>query len=222
MSQQRRHRIPPWSSSPHPARALRTAALLVAGLTGSALVWAQPASTEGLRWSASGGLASATVLGPWSTRFGWADAPADAALANPVTARLSWQWLNDYRFSTAGGLRATGGVLGWLDRGGGSTAGAALRLSSGQRPAWAGGSGGSSASGDSLWGTPYLGLGYDTATPLRSGWGGWGLSADVGWVTRRAGTGGSGFRFGAQADAEDGWRSLRLAPMLQLGVSYAF
>lgn len=231
MSRPRRRPCTPWSSSPRPALGLCATTLLLAGLIGSAAAVAQPAAADGLRWSAGGGLASGTVLGPWSTRFGWADAPADPALANPVTARLSWQWLNDYRFGTGGGLRATGGLLGGLDRGSngaansanfagnlGANSGSTLRLSGGTRPVWTGSA--HSASGDNLWATPYVGLGYDTGATPRSGWGGWGLSADVGWVTRRAS--GRGLGLGAQADGEDGWRSLRLAPMLQLGVSYAF
>lgn len=236
MSSPRRRRFTPWSSSPCPALGRRATTLLLAGLIGSAAAVAQPAAADGLRWSAGGGLASGTVLGAWSTRFGWADAPADPALANPVTARLSWQWLNDYRFGTGGGLRATGGLLGGLDRGsngaansanfastpgansGSPSTGSTLRLSGGTRPVWA--SSANSTFGDNLWATPYVGLGYDTATTPRSGWGGWGLSADVGWVTRR--TGGRGLGLGAQTDGEDSWRSLRVAPMLQVGVSYAF
>lgn len=229
MSSHRRRRVTPWSSSPRSAQGLCTAVLLVTGLIGSAAAVAQPASAEGLRWSTGSGLTSSTVQGLWSTRFGWADSPADPALANPVTARLSWQWLNDYRFGASAGLRATGGLLGGLDRGSNGAvnsanfastngAGSTLRLSGGTRPVWAGSP--SSASGDNLWATPYVGLGYDTSATPRSGWGGWGLSADVGWVTRRAG--GRGLGLGAQIDGEDGWRSLRLAPMLQLGMSYAF
>jgi hypothetical protein len=223
MSRYRPPRLTTTSAAQHPLGRLPSAVLLIAGLVGVAAAAAQPTTTEGLRWSPTTGLISAALPGPWSSRFGWNDAATDPAIANPVTARLSWQWLGDYRFGAAvGGLRATGGVLGWLDRSpSGSTAASPLRLSGGARPAWAGaGSGNAAGPGESLWATPYLGLGYDTATPLRSGWGGWGLSADVGWVTRRAG--GSSLRFGAQGDAEDGWRSLRLAPMLQLGVSYAF
>jgi hypothetical protein len=220
MSQRHRfRRATTGSPSAHWTPTLRHGLILGAALLGSAAAQAQPTAAEGLRWTPGGVLVSSPLVGPWTSRFGWSDSNSDPALSNPVTARLSWQWLNDYRFSAAGGLRATGGVLGWLERSGGSTSfNATPRLSGSNRPTWAGGSGAAATEG--LWATPYVGLGFDSAAAPRSGVGGWGLSADVGWVTRRSS--GQGFRLGAQADAEDGWRALRLAPMLQLGVSYAF
>jgi len=66
---------------------------------------------------------------------------------------------------------------------------------------------------------PYLGIGY-SGSSLK---GGWGFSADLGWV---GDPNSPAFRsgqalFGVQGN-DSGWRDLRLAPMLQFGVSYAF
>jgi len=204
----------------------------MAGLAGGPTAQAQPAAVDGLYGLTGTSLTSPSVLGPWGTRLGWADAAAaaDSTFASPVTARLSWQWLNDYRFTAVGGLRVTGGLLGWLDRGTAGTptamsggAGAPLRLPSSARPGGTGGIGGAFLMGDNgLGAAPYLGLGYDSASTLHKGWGGWGLSADVGWVTRHASANPSGLRLGTQAESDEGWRSQRLAPMVQLGVSYAF
>lgn len=66
---------------------------------------------------------------------------------------------------------------------------------------------------------PYIGLGY-TSTSLREGWG---LSADIGLGGMRPGErlrlGQSG---GTAAQAERVLNDLRLAPVVQIGVSYAF
>lgn len=65
---------------------------------------------------------------------------------------------------------------------------------------------------------PYVGLGYTTLSASA----GWGFSADVGLGGRRAGTGlrlGPGARGGVFEQVLD---ELRLAPVVQLGVSYSF
>lgn len=66
---------------------------------------------------------------------------------------------------------------------------------------------------------PYLGLGY-TGQSLRSGWG---FSADLGLFARSAG---SVVRLGRTVSGsqtlDDAIRELRMTPLLQLGVSYAF
>lgn len=67
---------------------------------------------------------------------------------------------------------------------------------------------------------PYVGLGY-TGLSTR---GGWSLSADLGVLAL---TPGNAVRFGrlagsAQPTLDDQLRDLRLAPVLQLGVSYSF
>lgn len=66
---------------------------------------------------------------------------------------------------------------------------------------------------------PYVGLGYTTLSAR----GGWGVSADIGLGGMRPG---ERLRLGASgasvAQVEDILNRLRLAPVLQLGVSYAF
>ena len=65
---------------------------------------------------------------------------------------------------------------------------------------------------------PYFGVGYSD----RAARGGWGFSADVGVMALNPS---SGLRYGRGAGAQsvdDVLRDLRLAPVLQLGASYAF
>ena len=65
----------------------------------------------------------------------------------------------------------------------------------------------------------YLGLGY-TGLSAR---GGWSFSADLGVLAQSPGVAGRvGRVFGAGQNLDDVVRDLRLAPMLQMGVSYAF
>jgi hypothetical protein len=73
--------------------------------------------------------------------------------------------------------------------------------------------------GDTGGTAPYLGVGY-TGASLR---GGWGFTADIGLKGLSA-TSGSGLRLGrTPAPAiDDTLRDLRLAPTLQLGVTYRF
>lgn len=183
----------------------------------------------GLGWTAAPALASDSSAGsglrtqidragsdrlatPWSARFGWSEAAQDSALASPVTARLSWQWLGDYHFAPAWGLRATGGVRGQFDLAAPSGGRSNTVHFGGVHP------GSGTVGSDGNWTSPYLGLGYDASASLRNGWGGWGLSADLGLQTRRP----SGLRLGSNGYADEGWRSMRLTPVLQVGVSYSF
>lgn len=62
----------------------------------------------------------------------------------------------------------------------------------------------------------YLGLGYTGFSR-----GGWGFSADVGVLSRGAGSARLG-RDGSGERLDEALRELRLAPLVQLGVSYAF
>ena len=66
---------------------------------------------------------------------------------------------------------------------------------------------------------PYVGVGY-TGLSRRSGWG---FSADLGVLVHG---GGAGLRLGGTADRaqglDDALRDIRLSPMMQLGVHYAF
>lgn len=181
---------------------------------------AEPATGSGLRIDAVR-TAQTTEQTPWSTRFEIAQALSDPALSAPVGSRLGWQWLGDYRFAPAWGLRATGGMLGQLEQAGsgdvalgtriGTPRSGTLAVSSGLAPP---------RNGEWLRATPYLGLGFDSAGVLRNGWGAWGLSADLGLVTRRDDA--PGLRLGQPAPNETGWRGLHLSPVLQVGVSYSF
>jgi len=63
---------------------------------------------------------------------------------------------------------------------------------------------------------PYIGIGWSGAS-LR---GGWGVSADLGIAGRSSGSG--GLRVSGNQSLDDLLRELRIAPMVQLGVSYAF
>lgn len=67
--------------------------------------------------------------------------------------------------------------------------------------------------------TPYLGLGYSRASPTS----GWGFSADLGLLTLNPGSAARlGRVFSGGQSLDDLLRELRLAPLLQLGVSYQF
>jgi hypothetical protein len=208
----------------HPGTPLRRASwpwalALLAGMCPLAAVSADQGGAPGLR---------AMPGSAWSTRFELGENPALAdPLFSPVTARLSWQWLSDYRFAPAWGLRATGGVRGqlgpattWSSTHGSSQGSASLVRHPPRGASTSLADPGSSAPTTiSPWATPYLGLGYDTSTGFRNGWGGWGLSADLGLVTRRN----SSLRLGSDNGAgEDGWRTWRLTPVVQVGVSYSF
>jgi hypothetical protein len=63
---------------------------------------------------------------------------------------------------------------------------------------------------------PYVGVGW-SGTSVR---GGWGVSADVGIAGRSSGSG--GLRINGGQSLDDLLRELRISPMVQVGVSYAF
>ena len=63
---------------------------------------------------------------------------------------------------------------------------------------------------------PYIGIGWSGAS-IR---GGWGVSADLGIAGRSNGSG--GLRVNGNQSLDDLLRELRISPMVQLGVSYAF
>jgi hypothetical protein len=66
---------------------------------------------------------------------------------------------------------------------------------------------------------PYLGVGY-TGLSVR---GGWSVSADLGLVAQNPSNAGRlGRLFGSGQNLDDFVRDLRMTPMFQLGVSYAF
>lgn len=128
--------------------------------------------------------------------------PATAGAAGPASGTTTSAVLGDYYFdapglrlpATLGGLRATSGLLQTGLRG--------PRL--GDEPV------------DTQ---PYLGIGY-TGLALK---GGWGVTADLGLALENPAAARSLGRavFGNQG-FDSAWRDLRLSPVLQLGVRYAF
>lgn len=125
----------------------------------------------------------------------------------------------DYYFATPsfGSFRASGGVvsgslagLPLASAGAGSLLG--LSVSSSSLPL-------NSVGADAVTALPYLGLGFSGA-PWRNGLS---ISADIGLIAERPGSalGVGRAVFGAQA-LDNAVRDLRLSPLLQLGVRYAF
>ena len=158
-------------------------------------------------------------------RVGPGNLHMNLSVAEPGTALVRARLLGDSYLTSpgfgddhvTGGLRVTSGLaIGPRD---GTTALPPSRLGEGQ--AWE--SRRSSAYQDERQGTrialPYIGLGY-TSLSVREGWG---LSADIGLGGQRPG---ERVRFGAgnptAAQFENVLNDLRLAPVIQLGVSYAF
>lgn len=157
-------------------------------------------------------------------RFGVGDIRFDLSVAQPGTAQARARLLGDYYFTgpgfagdgASGGLRLTSGLaVGPRD---GTAALPATRLGVG--PSWSLPEGGVGSLADrhgARVALPYIGLGY---TGLAAGWG---LSADIGLGGLRPG---ERVRFGAgnptTAQFENLLNDLRLAPVIQLGVSYAF
>jgi opacity protein-like surface antigen len=151
--------------------------------------------------------------------------PGDAFGADAAAARkASFSLIGDYYFSPAirlgvdGGFRASGGVVyGARTLWGGRPLLGAVRPAFSVERQWA-----SAAVIDSAADAPtmpYVGLGYSGV----SGTGRFGVSADLGLVARSPG---SAIRLGRVINGvqnlDDVVRELRLAPVLQLGVSYAF
>jgi len=208
---------------------------------GAALAAAAAVSAEGnglvvRSWAA--GEDSSVTLSPLRTRMsigiqapaaGLASADAAGAAPSPI---VGGRLLGDYYFSRprladgqASGFRATSGLL-FGPRLGAWAAAPALsaglasvsveRRDFGLLP-------GSTEAARRLDGSvtvPYLGLGYSDAFAR----GRWGLSADVGLVALRQS---DAVRLGRPAGSpvssvDDSLRQLRLAPLLQLGVSYSF
>jgi hypothetical protein len=173
-----------------------------------------------LSWSRwQGRLSLGTPSTPW--RLG-----ADNGAARVGSASL----MGDYYFSRSlvgarqlGGFRATSGLivgprslLGSAQ--GGFASGGAFSIggrSIGQAPMPLA----ADAAADATTTAPYLGVGY-TNLSVRSGWS---VNADLGLVAQGSGSGarlGRGLTGGQSLD--DAVREMRMTPLLQLGVSYAF
>jgi hypothetical protein len=137
--------------------------------------------------------------------------------------------LGDFYFERArspaeplGGFRATSGLLFGSQglAGGGTSAGPraighSVMLGMQSLPASVASSGAGNDLGTVL---PYFGLGYSSLDPR----GGWGFSADLGLLAQNPGSVRLGRAFGSPQGMEDTLRELRLSPVLQLGVNYAF
>lgn len=122
-----------------------------------------------------------------------------AGLVRSFASPVRWQMVGDYYFAPSLGLRATGGLQA------GASSGRDVRLGTTRQRA-----------------TPYVGLGYSTGGVNADRWGGWGLSADIGVQAVR----GSDLTLARALESPSAVgeliRELRLTPVLQLGVSYAF
>ncbi len=165
----------------------------------------------------------------WQGRLtlGAASAPLRLGAHDRNASRASLSLMGDYYFARPGwalieqgGFRATSGlVLGHGARSlltlGTPSSAQPLRLQARQRSdpwsAWPAGTAPDSST------HAYVGLGYTGVSR-----GGWGFSADVGLLSHD----GHAARLGRAAAGNDGLddalRALRLAPLVQLGVSYAF
>ncbi len=124
--------------------------------------------------------------------------------------------LGNIYFSSIAGLRATGGVLG-VSR---STAGRLLANGGTSLALTVDRPGSSTGFEGPTQALPYLGLGYSSRwlTGPTSATSTWGVSADLGLM---AASPRSAVRLGQQG-LDDTLRELRLAPMLQFGVSYTY
>jgi hypothetical protein len=175
----------------------------------------------------SEGLALKRETAAWSTWQGrvsvggtstfWRSSLVDADAARPSSISL----MGDYYFTrsilgigTQGGFRATSGLIlgpraqAWSGQPGnrlfGSNTGAIpyLRDPSIETAT-----------------VPYLGVGYTGLSPR----GGWTVSADLGLVAQSPSNAVRlGRLFGSGQNLDDAVRDLRMTPMFQLGVSYAF
>lgn len=198
--------------------------VLVGFLAGAALLAAAPAWAQG-SLSLTGSDAAARFGPRFQARIG-INASQSADAANTAWQQQGGVVLGDYYFSRArlgigdvsGGFRATSGLLlGQRSLALGTPALAAgqgfnLTLVRQTRSAQPTG-----ASLNEPWATvPYLGVGWSGVSAR----GGWGLTADFGFAAR--GNSGHGLRVGNTQQLDDLLRELRLTPVLQLGVSYAF
>lgn len=165
----------------------------------------------------------------WQGRVSLGTAPTGPGRLGMPSARISLgsaSLMGDYYFGRAfvpagqtGGFRATSGLmygprtsfaLGDAARADGSGLNMARRtlVPSALLP-------GSDSGGDGATTVPYLGLGYTGLSPR----GGWAYSADLGVAGSSTRPGHS---VGSGPSLDDAVRDLRMGPMVQVGVSYAF
>jgi hypothetical protein len=180
---------------------------------------------------------SAFASSSFSSRLSFSlDSPTGlpaAAMSAASPAIVSARLLGDYYFGRpatgegrAGGFRATSGLLFGPRLGAWAAAPAAApgaatvsleRRDFGLLP----GTLGAMRRGDGSAAVPYVGFGYSDAFGDK---GRWGVSADLGLMALRQQAGGIrlGRAPGGGPGADDTLREMRLAPLLQLGVSYSF
>ncbi|MEX8520679.1 MAG: hypothetical protein AB3X44_19415 [Leptothrix sp. (in: b-proteobacteria)] len=148
-------------------------------------------------------------LAGWSARWYSPAISLSVAGPEPTSIASSWRILGDYHFARTPGMRATGGVFG-----SGRSVGVGLSTNLMR----------SSGLYDESNQLPYLGLGYSARWPQAGLQGlGWSVSADVGLLALSPR---SAIRLdrvvGGQRSLDGAVRDLRLAPLMQLGVSYGF
>lgn len=219
-------------ASPSLRRQQHVRVVLVFGLVACAAVAAM--AEDGLRLPAT----SSPVLDDGATLGGWRGQmavslqdPADAPAWDASSRSANLSLLGGYYFSnrtlgaSAGGFRATGGLIGAHSLLGAGTLGTSMlapgyvsdrRSYSLSAPML-----GDAADNISV---PYVGVGYTGLIGKRGLTGeGWGISADLGLTALQPR---SSVRFGqalgAQPSAVDLVRDLQLNPMVHVGVSYAF
>ncbi|MEO8152189.1 MAG: hypothetical protein ABI605_03895 [Rhizobacter sp.] len=182
------------------------------GVVAFAAATAHAASGDGLQsqfdnqaWDGLRGRLTLGTVTPLRTEVGSIDASTQKVNSMSLMGDyyLSQPWLG-----TAGGLRATSGVLLGSRVSLWSSPTSMDRRSAPTTPA--------DGSSDST--LPYLGVGY---TGLSSK-GGWGLSADLGLMATPRSSVRLGKVFNGTQSLDDAMRDLRFAPLLQVGVSYSF
>lgn len=205
---------------------MHTTTWMLAGLIALAAIPAQATDAAGLAptgepWARWQGRLSFGTTAP-ALRAGLTD------FNTPGRALSRLSLMGDYYLSapligagTAGGLRATSGVIlgpryqPWV----GQASSSGSSFSIGNRPF---GPVDMPHANDIATDTatlPYVGLGY-TGLSVR---GGWGFSADLGVVAQSPGNASRlGRALGGGQSLDGAVRDLRLAPLLQLGVSYSF
>lgn len=163
----------------------------------------------------------------WQGRLllGTQRAPWQPAYSSSAMRLGSVSLFGDYYFSRSlvgplqlGGFRATSGLIYGPRSVLGSAPSSGGAFSIGSRPGVASAAALPSDVPNDSATVPYLGVGYSNLS-VRSGWS---FSADLGLVGQNSGTARLGRALYAGQSLDDAVRDLRMAPLLQLGVSYSF
>ncbi|MEO8299745.1 MAG: hypothetical protein ABI574_18260 [Burkholderiales bacterium] len=211
----------------YPTPRLYFSALLLAGMCATATAQSFDKTQPGLRVRDSALLSAGTALVdfalPRPAFLGHAALGHDMPDSSTSTlARLlpSWRLLNGEAWASSGGLRASGGMVGvsrWtaFQSRGLLDAGPIDLSMTLPRRAWA---------SQMMTSVPYVGVGYTNAGDLRDSWAStWRFSADLGVMALSPSSAARLNRVvGGQQTLDDALRDMRLAPLLQVGVSYTF